>query len=736
MSNNKSYKPLEISHNNPNKAIVDNLNIRGGVKIFDDTNERDTLPLDKRSKGLYYVINDSELLYYNNTDVTDSEWTNSINWVVANTYVKSITESNGTLTITDQEGNETDIQLSTLQDITFQDGSGNSFTFTGGTITTEGILTVDSDNKLQVFFPSRTISDGNDSFNIVKNDSITISGSSVSLDTTNKVINIADKHLSSASLNAFDLELNLSDGSQILLDVEDLYTDTNRFTTGATLNNNVLTFDYNSGLSYDVDLNDLSDDYTLVDNTDNTYSLKKNGTTVNTIDLTSFLDNTDTTYTLNLNGNVVELVDDTITVVSSVDLSSIISGSDIHLTGATLDNSTNEITFTLDGASDIVVDLTPVLMEATLDPEIFYIDELNGDDSSAEAGNISKPYQTFQALVSDFTDKVNIKEVVTFSDVTISNRLPSYNITIRSTIENTITLDSGLSSGTDTLFNTTTTALGSTTPYLRIEGALTTLVVNHYKISSSNGIRFEYDVDNVIFDSSSFIDDVKSFKLIQNNLTFRGDLIGGCNLDRSSNIDVGIIENSNSDNLQLFSDFISATSTDIILNLNINSVNAPNCTFKLHDNTNAKINARIFNQVSLDQSNTSNLTDQTVGSATDIGLVSWYFYNTTLDGKIEFKGNFDVYGNVTIDNNSIETIFNCPAKMRFFEGGIVYNSTGNVISSRKGKKYEFYNFFINITNSTSYPFYWDGSNQTYTDYVAEFNGDCSISCNRCLSCNV
>jgi hypothetical protein len=78
------FFPDELEHNNPNFAIADAGNIRGGMILADDIAGRDAVPLDKRKIGQFATIGTtSKATYrYDGSDVTDINWQNTSKWTV------------------------------------------------------------------------------------------------------------------------------------------------------------------------------------------------------------------------------------------------------------------------------------------------------------------------------------------------------------------------------------------------------------------------------------------------------------------------------------------------------------------------------------------------------------------------------------------------------------------------------------------------------------------------------
>lgn len=72
-------QPEEIQHYDPDKALVDEGQLRGGKITLADTTARDNWPLDKRKIGMFVTIG-TATKRYGGADVTNTNWTDVDNW--------------------------------------------------------------------------------------------------------------------------------------------------------------------------------------------------------------------------------------------------------------------------------------------------------------------------------------------------------------------------------------------------------------------------------------------------------------------------------------------------------------------------------------------------------------------------------------------------------------------------------------------------------------------------------
>jgi len=75
--------PDILEHNNPNKALMDDNQLRGGFISVPDLSARLAFPLDKRKAGMVISYIDSGRVYskrYNAILVDDTNWTLEANW--------------------------------------------------------------------------------------------------------------------------------------------------------------------------------------------------------------------------------------------------------------------------------------------------------------------------------------------------------------------------------------------------------------------------------------------------------------------------------------------------------------------------------------------------------------------------------------------------------------------------------------------------------------------------------
>ena len=78
------FYPDILEHNNPNNPLMDDGQLWGSMQIVADLTARNNLPIAKRKIGMIVVwyVNTLPLLQkYIGPDVTDPEWTNTVNWV-------------------------------------------------------------------------------------------------------------------------------------------------------------------------------------------------------------------------------------------------------------------------------------------------------------------------------------------------------------------------------------------------------------------------------------------------------------------------------------------------------------------------------------------------------------------------------------------------------------------------------------------------------------------------------
>ncbi len=127
-------KPAEIKHNNDDYALVDDSQVRGGLKVVNNITERNEIPLNKRGFGVVKyrdVLSGSEGSWvtktYVGSDLSEQNWINETNW-------ENITTEKSAIDVTHEEllnlisGNTiSDGVFYLLSD--FQDG----ITVTGGT---------------------------------------------------------------------------------------------------------------------------------------------------------------------------------------------------------------------------------------------------------------------------------------------------------------------------------------------------------------------------------------------------------------------------------------------------------------------------------------------------------------------------------------------------------------------------------------------------------------------------
>lgn len=72
-------QPEIQEHYDPDKALVDECQLRGGKITLADTTARDNWPLDKRKIGMFVTIG-TATKRYGGADVANTNWTNANNW--------------------------------------------------------------------------------------------------------------------------------------------------------------------------------------------------------------------------------------------------------------------------------------------------------------------------------------------------------------------------------------------------------------------------------------------------------------------------------------------------------------------------------------------------------------------------------------------------------------------------------------------------------------------------------
>ena len=504
----------------------------------------------------------------------------------------------------------------------------------------------------------------------------------VTIDTTPYFDN-TDRFVTGATMNSNVLELSRSGGlSDVTVDLSQFMDNTNYYVTGSTMNGNVLELSRNGGLS--TLTTDLSQ---FIDNTDNfvTGATYSNGTiTLSRQNGTVDVDVPDAYITgATLNGTDLELSRNEGLSTLTVDLSSLVDGTNYYVTGGTV-NGTNLELGRNGGLSDVIIDTS-----AYFDNIDNYVTGATMNVNTLElsrSGGLSDVTVDLSQFVDDSSDGVvsgatmngntlELGRTQGLSDVTVD--LSQFvdidtNYYVTGSTLNGNTLEIGRNGGLSTLTTDLSQFLDNTDNFVT-GGTMvgTTLVLNRTNALSA-----------VTIDMSQFIDDTNSY--VTGGTVTGTDLILGRN---------GGLSNVTIDT----SDFFDNTDrfvTGATMNVNTlelsRSGGLPNVTVDLSqfvDDTNdGVVSGATMNGNTLELGRTQGLSDVTVDLSQFIDNTDSFVTGSTLNGNTLELGRNGGFSTLTTDlsglnpDTTLDRKLFIPAVMASTMGssGLVYHGNTGV----------------------------------------------------------
>lgn len=217
-------QPDEFKHNNDNKAIVDNKNVRGASFFKDTVAQRDAIPLDKRGSCTGYILGTDDeatkgfYAFIGTNGVSDVEWRNVDNWEF--TGGGSVEDTTEPLVVPSSSINVSNPTYEVLQisfDTVTDFGGGNVKEYIAVLSTSGGLL---SFTKTAIDGQARetiTIPDG--SFPYGESIGVTIQARDAALNTSSSTPEVSHTTLAEPTVGAVSLSLGYFDHKEINLSI-------------------------------------------------------------------------------------------------------------------------------------------------------------------------------------------------------------------------------------------------------------------------------------------------------------------------------------------------------------------------------------------------------------------------------------------------------------------------------------------------------------------------------------